>query len=369
MVRRDRLHRGLLDRAADARPPLRGRRALRRRAHRPVDLPRLPIPPDVPAHVAGAAEPGALPAVPGAAPGSGAHRRRGSARPVRRLHGAGQLGDVAGLPQQHILRAGGPPVRPGPVLLRLRLPLLPAGPGLRHCRRAALAHRLAAHPLRLRRAAAADPWAEALGCRAGAAVGAAGPVPGTEVGRLLAGPLRHRLLRARRRLHRSELHGRQRTARAQDHPGLRRGGVRGGVLRQHLLPQLPAPGRRAGAAARHQRGHRGRVPGDRAAVRGPAQRRPAGGPLHREGHRLHSRRLWALRRRLRQLRPGGHRRRGGHGGGAGGTAQRHRDHPQRPPAGPQRPVAHVHRPPADPQRLRLPREAGHRPLHHRRGNP
>ena len=60
-------------------------------------------------------------------------------------------------------------------------------------------------------------------------------------------------------------------------------------------------------------------------------------PVHRAGHRVHARRLRPLRRRLRQLRPAGHRRRGGHRGGAGRAAQRHRDHPERPAAGPQRP--------------------------------
>ena len=97
-------------------------------------------------------------------------------------------------------------------------------------------------------------------------------------------------------------------------------------------------------------------------------------PVHRAGHRLHARRVRALRRRLRQLRAAGHRRRGGHRGGAGRAAQRHRDHPERPAARPQRPGRHVHRAPADPQRLRLPREARHRPVHpartrHRRDGP
>ena len=48
------------------------------------DLPRLPVPADVPADVAGAAEPRALPAVAGAAPRPGAHRGRRGARAVRR---------------------------------------------------------------------------------------------------------------------------------------------------------------------------------------------------------------------------------------------------------------------------------------------
>ena len=162
------------------------------------------------------------------------------------------------------------------------------GFALRH--RAAGADRLAADALRLRRAAAADAGAEADGGRAGAAVGAARPVRGAQGGRLLAGPLRAGLLRPRRRLHRRQLHRRQRAAGAQDDPGVRRGRLRGRVLRQHLRPQLPAAGRRAGAAAGLQPGHRRGLPGDRAAVRGQAQRRREGGALHRAGHRVDARR-------------------------------------------------------------------------------
>ena len=51
------------------------------------------------------------------------------------------------------------------------------------------------------------------------------------------------------RVHRRQLHRRQRAARAQDDPRVRRGGLRDRLLRQHLRPQLPAAGRRAGAAA------------------------------------------------------------------------------------------------------------------------
>ena len=60
-----------------------------------ADLPGLPVPAHVPADVAGAAEPRALPAVAGAAPHAGAHRGRRGPRPVRRLHRAGQLADLA----------------------------------------------------------------------------------------------------------------------------------------------------------------------------------------------------------------------------------------------------------------------------------
>ena len=100
-------------------------------------------------------------------------RGRRRPRPVRRVHRAGQLADLAGVPQQHRLRPGRPGVRHRPVVLRLRLPVLAAGPGLRLRDRAAGADRLAAHPLRVRRAAAADAGAEAHVGRAGAAVGAA----------------------------------------------------------------------------------------------------------------------------------------------------------------------------------------------------
>ena len=166
-----------------------------------------------------------------------------------------------------------------------------------------------------------------------------GDVPGAQGGRLLAGPVRHGLLRPRQRLHRRQLHRRQRAAGAQDDPGLRRGDLRGGVLRQHLLPQLPAAGRRAGAAAGLQPGHRRRLPGDRAAVRGQAQRRPEGGALHQAGDRLDPRRL-----RPRPTSSTSTTRQDSHGrqvdtaAALADAAQRHPDHPQRPAAGPQRPV-------------------------------
>ena len=160
----------------------------------------------------------------------------------------------------------------------------------------ARADRLAAHALRLRRPAAADAGAEAHPGGAGAALGAPRRLRAAQGGRLLAGPVRPGLLRPRPGVHRRELHRRQRAAGAQDDPGVRRGGLRAGLLRQHRLPQLPAAGRRAGAAAAVQPGDRRGLPGDRAAVRGQAQRRPEGGALHPAGHLLDAGRLRPLRR-------------------------------------------------------------------------
>ena len=183
---------------------------------------------------------------------------------------------------------------------------------------------------------AADARAEADRGGARPAVGAARACSCAEGGRLLAGPLRPGLLRPRRGLHRRQLHRRERAAGAQDDPGVRRRGLRDRVLRQHLRPQLPAAGRRAGAAADLQPGHRGGLPGDRPAVRGQAERQREGGALHRAGHRLHARRPTASTTSTTSTTPSSTGRRGRHRGGPRRAAQRHRDHPERPAARPER---------------------------------
>ena len=198
-----------------------------------------------------------------------------------------------------------------------------------------------------------------------------GPLRRAQGGRLLAGPLRAGLLRPRRGLHRRQLHRRQRAAGAQDDPGVRR---------RASAPSRSSP--TSSSATSCCRPRRWCCCWSSSLVIGVAY--PAivqqfvVKPSADEKEAPYIER--AIERpgdaygldddRVRRLRAGA-----ATGdevdtdGRAGRAAQRHRDHPERPAARPERAVRDVHRAPADPQRLRLPREARHRPVHDRRRDP
>ena len=172
------------------------------------------------------------------------------------------------------------------------------------------------------------------------------------------------------RVHRRQLHRRQRAAGAQDDPGLRRGDLRRRVLRQHRRPQLPAAGRGPGAAAGLQPGHRGGLPGDRAAVRRQA---PAPTRRRRPTSSAPSRRRGGVRpstRSTTSTTPSSST--GTQVDPQAALTDLRNDTETIPNArllDPNVLSDDVHRAPADPQRLRLPGEARHRPVHDRRQDP
>ena len=142
-------------------------------------------------------------------------------------------------------------------------------------------------PVRGRPAVAAGGRRRALPVRRAAAAGArpaghaGGPGPPVRAGghlraaqgvRVLGGPVRHRLLAARRGADRRVLHGRERHPAGQDRARRDRGDLRGAVLRRRDPAEHAAARRRLRPARALRRDHRRRLPGHRAAVRGQAER-------------------------------------------------------------------------------------------------
>ena len=172
-------------------------------------------------------------------------------------------------------------------------------------------------------------------------------------------------------LHRRGVHRRQRGAPGQDDPDVRRADLRGGGLRQHLPAQRAAAGDRAGAAGAHlgagQRRSTRRSCSSSRSGRTRTRRKPStsGATSRRPGRRTGSRRdeggkvtTHAVRRDDRRRRRRCRR-----------CAATRTTIPNARLLDPNVLSPDVPAAAADPQRLRLPEQAGHRPVHDRRRRP
>jgi hypothetical protein len=159
VVRQRRLPRGVHHRPDDpaaAVHRVRPADGAHRRGQRRAGLPAAAA---VPADVARAAEPRALPGRRRAVPHPRAAARRRRVRPVRRAVRGRPLADLAAVAQRHVLRPDRRPVRPGHLLLRLHLPVPALRAGLPADGDRLRAAGVRGHPLPVRRRPAADRWA------------------------------------------------------------------------------------------------------------------------------------------------------------------------------------------------------------------
>ena len=272
----------------------------RRDLHGPGDRPqrrrRLPAPAGLPAGRIAASRRRDLPAGRRPAPAAAARHRARPGRTHLRPQLVGCLADLAAVRQPGAVPPEGPSVPPGHLVLRLHLPVHPAGARLSVRRRPAVAGDGGGGARAVRRAAAAGPAGAGDHRRPDAAVHPAGGVRPAQGRRLLVRSLRHRLLPARDGDHRGVLHRRQRGPAGQDGARGDRDPVRGAVLRRRGPPQRDAARRRVRPAGPVGDPHRRGLPGGHPAVRGEAERAGQGVQVHRQGDQEHPARLRRQRR-------------------------------------------------------------------------
>lgn len=121
-----------------------------------------------------------------------APRDRGARRHDRGRLGGGPVEDLADVRERGALRAEGPPVPPGRVVLHLRPALVPLPARLRLRRGRAVGDRRGRRPLPVRRAARDQPGRPRHRRGDRAPVGAARPLRDAQGGRVLARPVRPR---------------------------------------------------------------------------------------------------------------------------------------------------------------------------------
>ncbi len=226
VVPQRRLHAGLHHRPDDPAAAVRRLRAAHGGHRRRQRRHRLPGAPAVPADVAGAAEPRALPRRRRAVPAQHPAGRQRRVRPVRRAVGRRALGDLAAVAQRHARSASRTrssaatsPTSPSPTRSS-------ASSWASCSPRVVLSlHRRGGRALPVRRRAPADGGGEGQPRRARPPVGARRPDRAAQGVRLLPRPLRPGVLRAGLR-QRARLHRRQRGAAGQEHPHRHRAHLR-----------------------------------------------------------------------------------------------------------------------------------------------